>query len=229
MFQVLCKMQSGNLGVREWNSWCFCGDDLCPGRVLNSQNWMLYIFLVFILGRVTLLAYRSVCEAKVYHYLLAWTSLLESVERCVDGRVSGELVVESHCLHGCTFTLQKQTELGPDHVPSSRGERSHGAARAVRTSVWPWGPGSALTGRVVSFHRPARGDLFPPPSIRTVSGLLPRRPSLLPGPLCLWPRTNIPKPLLCLSLYPPVIYWDSQLLPSTSARYFETLHHLVHA
>lgn len=190
---------------------------------------MLYIFLVFILGRVTLLAYRSVCEAKVYHYLQAWTSLLESVERCVGGRVSGELVVESHCLHGCTFTLQKQTELGPDHVPSSRGERSHGAARAVRTSVWPWGPGSALTGRVVSFHRPARGDLFPPPSIRTVSGLLPRRPSLLPGPLCLWPRANVPKPLLCLSLYPPVIYWDSQLLPSTSARYFETLHHLAHA
>lgn len=36
-------------------------------KVLKSQNYMLYIFLVFILGMVTLLAYKCMCKAKVCH------------------------------------------------------------------------------------------------------------------------------------------------------------------
>lgn len=36
-------------------------------KILKSQNKMLYIFLVFILGRVTLLAYKCMCKAKLCH------------------------------------------------------------------------------------------------------------------------------------------------------------------
>lgn len=110
-----------------------------------------------------------------------------------------------------------QTTCRPPAV-SGRTVRPLGSH--LRGALRPW-----LCAHRESGELPPPGTRGPVPSTLhpTVSGLLLRRPSLLPGPLCLWPRANVPKPSLCLSLYPPVIFWDSQLLPSTSAGYFEKL------